>query len=390
MSASSLAEQLLQAVEGMHPAIRDAADDIDAQRTLPDWLLQKLADAGVFRMLAGKEHGGLQADPVTTAKVIEAISRSNGSVGWIAMIFSITPFWVAAFLEDGVGQEFFRVDPPMLLGGTQVPHGRAVKTDGGWRLTGQWPFASGSNHANWLSTGSWMYEGSEPILEESGSAMWRLFLSPASNCQILDTWHTTGLKGTGSHDYTMEDVFVPDRLVVKHPAQGEPIRTEAHYAYPGMSVPMMSAVSLGIAQAAVDSLNELLREKLDRRNARPVWGDLDKQTDLAKTEFLVGSARAYMYENLSQLWAQVQEGNEIPLDLRGRFRTACTSAVTASIQAVDLAYAAAGASSIYASSDLERCFRDVHTAAAHAFVRPATLSDGGKLLLGQEPDFKMF
>lgn len=111
---------------------------------------------------------------------------------------------------------------------------------------------------------------------------------------------------------------------------------------------------------------------------------------MAKTEFLVGSARAYLYDNLGQVWARIQKGVEIPRDLRGRLRTACTSAVAASIQAVDLAYAAAGATSIYASSDLERCFRDVHTAAAHAFIRPATLADGGKLLLGQEPDFKMF
>jgi alkylation response protein AidB-like acyl-CoA dehydrogenase len=390
MTAGSQAEQLLQTVEELLPAIQEAAPDIDAQRTLPDWLVRQLTDAGVFRMLVGVEHGGLGTDPVTTAKVIEAISRANASVGWVAMILSVTPYWVAACLEDGVDQEFFQVDPPVLIGGTQVPHGRAVKTEGGWRLTGQWPFASACHHTNWLSTGSWMYEGDEPMLEETGSPMWRLFLSPASSCRILDTWHTTGLRGTGSHNYTMTDVFVPDRLVLKHPAQGEPLRTESHYAYPGVSVPMLSAVSLGAAQAAVDGLMELLREKVDRRNNRPVSGDLEKQVDLAKVEYLVGSARAYLYDNLSQVWLKVQQGQEIPLDLRGRLRTACTSAVMASIQAVDLAYAAAGATSIYTSSSIERCFRDVHTAAAHAFIRPATLADGGKLLLGQEPDFKMF
>ena len=241
-----------------------------------------------------------------------------------------------------------------------------------------------------MSTGSWMYEGDEPILEENGSPMWRLFLCPAASYQILDTWHTTGLRGTGSHDYTMEDVFVPDRLVIKHPAQGKPRRAEPHYSYPVMSVPMISAVSLGAAQSAVDGLNQLLRKKVDRRSSRLVSSDLEKQVDLAKTEFLVGSARAYLYDNLGQVWGLVRQGKDIPMDLRGRLRTACTSAVTASIQAVDLAYAAAGATSIYTSSELERCFRDVHTAAAHAFVRPATLADGGKLLLGQEPDIRMF
>lgn len=390
MTAGSQAERLLNAVEELLPAIRAAAPEVDAQRTLPDWLVRQLTDAGVFRMLVGVEHGGLETDPVTTAKVIEAISKANASVGWVAMILSVTPYWVAACLEDGVDREFFQVDLPVLIGGTQVPHGRAVKSEGGWRLTGQWPFASACHHTNWLSTGSWMYERDKPVLEENGSPMWRLFLSPASSCRILDTWHTTGLRGTGSHDYTMTDVFVPDRLVLKHPAQGKPRRTEPHYAYPGVAVPMLSAVSLGAAQAAVDDLVELLRDKVDRRNNRPVSGDLEKQVDLAKAEYLVGSARGYLYDNLRQVWSTVQQNKEIPLDLRGRLRTACTSAVTASIQAVDLAYAAAGATSIYTSSNLERCFRDVHTAAAHAFIRPATLADGGKLLLGQEPDFKMF
>jgi len=394
MAVGSHVNQLQQAVETLLPAIREAAAEIDDQRTLPEWLIQGLADAGVFRMLLGKEQGGLGLNPVTTAGVIETISRANGSAGWVAMILSVTPFWVAAYLEESAVREFFgadsHTDTPVLIGGSQVPHGRAIKTSGGWRLTGQWPFASGCNHANWVTTGSWMFEGEEPVLDESGNPMWRLFLSPASGCQILDTWHTTGLRGTGSHDYTMEDVFVPDHMVMLHPAQGRSSRANPHYRYSGMAVPMMSAVSLGIAQAAVDSLNRLLREKVDRRSSRPASSDLDKLSDLAKTEFMVGSARVYLYENLSQIWNLVQERKEVPMDLRGRFRTACTSAVTASVQAVDLAYATAGASSIYTSSDLERCFRDVHTAAAHAFVRPITLADGGKMLLGQEPDFMMF
>ena len=390
MTAVSQVKQLLQTVEDMLPEIRDAAAEIDAQRTLPKWLVQKMADAGVFRMLLAEEHGGLEAGPVTTSKVIERISSASGSVGWVAMIFSATAHWVAGYLDAGVSREVFPVNSSVTLAGTQVPHGRAVKTEGGWRLTGQWPFASGCHHADWLSTGSWMYDGNKPMMEDNGSPMWRLFLSLASSCKILDTWHTTGLRGTGSHDYTLEDIFVPDRLVIKHPAQDRPHRSELHYAYPGISVAMMSAVSLGIAQAALDGLKELFREKVDRRNNRPVFGDLEKQGELAKTDFLVGSAKSYLYDNLGEIWGRVQEGEQVPMDLRGRLRTACTSVVTASVQAVDLAYASAGATSIYASSNLERCFRDVHTAAAHAFVRPATMADGGKLLLGLEPDSKMF
>ena len=137
MTSGSQVKQLIQAVESMLPAIRETATDVDAQRTLPDWLVHQLVHAGVFRILLGKEHGGLNADPVTTAKVIEAISSAHASVRWVAMILSATPYWVAAYLEDDVGREFFRDDPRVVIGGTPVPHGRAVKTEGGWRLSGQ-------------------------------------------------------------------------------------------------------------------------------------------------------------------------------------------------------------------------------------------------------------
>ena len=219
---------------------------------------------------------------------------------------------------------------------------------------------------------------------------WRVFYTPIGDCRILDTWYSTGLRGTGSHDYTMDDVFVPDRLVSPHPLRAPSLRSSRHYTYGAMVVAVMAAVALGAARGAIDSLLEILAEKRDLPSSRPASSNTDKQADLGAAEALVGSARAYLYDVLAQVWAKITTGEPLPSELRGRFRLACTNAATASVAAVDRVYRAGGTDSIYISSPAERLFRDVHTIAAHVAMRPSTFADGGALLLGQRPTIPGF
>ncbi len=394
-SIVSASSDLLAAAETMLPEIRDAADEIDAARRVPDWLADRLASAGFFHLLTGQEHGGLGADPVTAARVIETLSTASPSVGWVTMIIATASFWTVRMVPDEVRRDIFaEVAPgeiqPTVIAGTLVPHGRAVRVDGGWRLSGQWPFASGCHHATWLPSASWLYDENGPIIDDNGVPQWRAFHLPASKCVILDTWHTSGLRGTGSHDYTMKDVFVADSYVKRHSLLEESVLPDPRYTYAAFNVPMLSAVALGAARGAVDALVELFGGKVDRRNQRPVAGAFDKQADLGMAEALAGSARAYLYDTTAQAWELISAGKELPRELRAGMRLACTHAVTASVQAVDRAHMAGGASSIYVSSPLDRYFRDVHSVAAHAFVRPPTMADGGQLLLGQEPAFRVF
>ncbi len=386
---------LLAAAEAMLPEIRALADDIDSARRLPDALAERLAGAGFFHLLTGREHGGMAADPVTAARVIETLSTASPSVGWVTMILATASFWTVRIAPEEVRREIFaEVSPgeiqPAVIAGTLVPHGRAVRVGGGWRLSGQWPFGSGCHHATWLPTAAWLYDDSGPIVDDDGAPQWRAFHVPASECVILDTWHTSGLRGTGSHDYTMEDVFVADSYVKKHSLLEEAVLPDRRYVYPAFNVPMLSAVALGAARGAVDALAELFGGKVDRRNQRPVAGAFDKQADLGLAEALAGSARAYLYDTTARAWDLISAGEKLPRELRAGMRLACTHAVTASVQAVDRAHQAAGASSIYVSSPLDRYFRDVHSVSAHAFVRPATMADGGQLLLGMEPGFRVF
>ena len=386
---------LLAVAEAMLPEIRGAADSVDEGRRLPGWLAERLAEAGFFHLLTGSEHGGVDADPVTAAKVIETLSTASPSVGWVAMILATASFWTVRIAPEEVRREIFLpVSPgqiqPTVIAGTLVPHGRAVRVDGGWELNGQWPFASGCHHATWMPTAAWLYDNDGPIRDANGAPEWRAFHLPASQCSILDTWYTSGLRGTGSHDYTMEDVFVADNYVKKHSLLEEALLPGRRYAYAAFNVPMLSAVALGAARGAVDALTELFGGKIDRRNQRPVAGAFDKQADLGLAEATAGSARAYLYDTTARAWDMVIAGKEMSRELRAGMRLACTHAVLASVDAVDRAHLAAGASSIYSASPIDRFFRDAHAVSAHAFVRQATMADGGQLLLGLEPAFRVF
>ena len=394
-ASMSSSHDLLADAEAMLPEIHAAADEVDEGRRVPDWLAKRLNDAGFFHLLTGREHGGMAADPVTAAKVIETLSTASPSVGWVTMILSTASFWTVRMAPEEVRREIFadvslgQVQPEVIAG-TLVPHGRAVRVEGGWRLSGQWPFASGCHHATWMPTAAWLYDGDGPIRDANGVPEWRAFQLPASDCTILDTWYTSGLRGTGSHDYTMEDVFVADTWVKKHSLLEEAVLSDRRYTYAAFNVPMLSAVALGAARGAVDSLVELFGGKVDRRNQRPVASAFDKQADLGMAEATLGSARAYLYDTTARAWDLIVAGRELPRELRAGMRLACTHAVLASAEAVDRVHLAAGASSIYSSSPIDRFFRDAHAVSAHAFVRQATMADGGQLLLGQEPAFRVF
>ena len=384
-----LRESLIDSALSLLPEIQGMADEIDDARRLPDRLVDKLADAGFFRMTLDRELGGLEADPLTAAQVVETLSKVSPSVGWVVMIVASTNFWAARTLPDEAVREVFTPGAAVNVTGNLVPHGRAVKADGGWRVSGQWPLGSGCHHAHWAASGGWLHDERGPIIED-GVPAWRVFYAPIGDCRILDTWYSTGLRGTGSHDYTMDDIFVPDRLVTRHPLRAPSLRSSRHYAYSAVVIASMASVALGAARGAIDSLLEVFGEKQELPSSRLASSIFDKQADLGAAEALVGSARAYLHDTLPQVWDRVIAGEPLTSELRARFRLACTNAATASVAAADLVYRAGGTDSIYTSSPVERLFRDAHTVAAHVAMRPSTLADGGALLLGQQPNIPGF
>lgn len=373
---------LIESARQIAASIPALSGQMDELRKLPDPLPQQLAEVGFYRMMLAEEFGGLGCDPITATRVIEIISAANGSVGWVVFITVGTAHWVTAMIGDAAAEEMFGQEEEGVVVGTLGPLGKAVRTKGGVQVTGRWPFGSGCQVANWLASGCVLYDGDEPVMDDAGREEIRLILTPSSDCIIMDTWDTTGLRGTASNDYTIDDVFVPVHRVLDHPFKSKPRRPDPLSAYYPLSAPLMSAVFTGVARGAVEELKRSLGARMESAKEEPAAETL---AGLGKAEALVGSASSYMYDALERVWATVVGGEQPSRELRGQFRGALTHAAQASVQAVDLAFRTAGSAAIYKKNPLERHFRDIHAAASHAMFRAGTMAESGRLLLGSEP-----
>ncbi|MET0495554.1 MAG: acyl-CoA dehydrogenase family protein [Actinoplanes sp.] len=354
---------LLDDLRKLQPEIRALAPRIERDRAVPATLIDRLAALGVFRLTAPRAAGGLEVTPVELAEVCEELGYADGSVGWCSMIGAATGM-ALAHVPEGIAADLLR-DPRFLIAGVAAPMGRATAADGGYRVTGRWPFASACRQATWLVGGV--------ILE--GPAF-RLAIMDPADLTIHDTWDTAGLRGTGSHDIEATDVFVPaDRTfsLAEPPTQPGPL-----YAFPPLSLLSLgiAAVALGIARAAITDFGDLARAKRNPATGEPITTRAAIRTALAEAEALRASGLAYL---LSELAAPA--GADAPR--RARLRLAITTATRNAARAVDLVYHAAGGSAVYMSSPLQRAFRDVHTATQHAMVSTDVLETAGAVLLGE-------
>ena len=242
---------IVQATRALMPRIRECADQIEREGRLPAELVRALAEAGVFRMLAPRAIGGAEVDPLTQLEVVETLSQADGSVGWCAMIGS-GGGWMTAFLPREVGYELVGRDPYFVQAGSLglPPGARAVAVDGGYRVSGRWAFASGCLHAKWLNGHTVVLDGDTPRLRPDGSPVTRVMIFPADEAKIIDTWSVMGLRGTGSNDFEVQDLFVPAErsfaLFGDQPYHDGPLYRARFFFL------AHAAHALGIARAAID------------------------------------------------------------------------------------------------------------------------------------------
>src|SRR5438445_2508327 len=292
---------LLDAVRAIAPRIRAAADRIEHDRRVPLELVRALTEAGVFRMCVPRTCGGSEVEPATMIGVLEAIAEADGSAGWSAMI-GTTSGVAAAYLPADAAREIYgRAD--VVTGGVFAPQGRAVVVDGGYRVTGRWPFASGCEHCAWLMGGSVVVENGAARQLPSGMPDSRLMLFPASDARIIDTWTVSGLRGTGSHDIAVDDLFVPASrslsLITDRPRERGPL-----YAFPvfGLLALGIAAVALGIARRALDELVALAGAKTPTGSRRLLAERPVIQAEVARAEATLGAARAILAETVGGAW----------------------------------------------------------------------------------------
>lgn len=384
--ANLTGEEILANAIALGPEIRAAADEIEAGRRLPLWLVEKMKVAGVFRMPMPRAWGGPEVDPLTQIRIVEELSAANASVGWCAMIGADAGYFTA-FLDDAVGRALYS-DLDAVTGSSTRPTGRAEIVPGGYRVSGRWQLSSGCQHSAYLVAACFVFHDDVQQFVDDGSPEAHLFILPADQCEIIDTWTTTGLRGSGSHDFAITDQFVP----VEHTfnVRTSPVlRDGPLYRLPHMFIINGAGVPLGNGRAAIDALVELAETKrtLTRTGLRDeAW----VQSAVGRAEMLLSGARSFVYEAVGEVWEALLREEPLTLRQRARFRLALAASSELSLQAVDLMYQAAGGTSIYARSPLDRIFRDAHTVHQHITNSPKVFEQAGQLLLGVDGGFPNF
>jgi alkylation response protein AidB-like acyl-CoA dehydrogenase len=377
-------EALVGAAQLLGPLLRENAEAGEHARQLPDSTAHALTEAGFFALCRPQELGGLEAEPPTVLAVVEELARHDASAAWCALNCGIAGV-LQSFLGEDAAIEVGS-GPNTVVNGVIAPSGRAVRTDGGYRVTGRWSFVSNCHRCDWIAPSSIVFQGDTMSAGPDGPEIVMTWLE-ASDYRIIDTWDTAGLRATGSHDVEVAEVFVPEHRIIPVPLP-DPVLDGPLFRFPvvGLWSVGLAAAALGIARAAIDEVRALATTKTPFGMMSTLSTRTTAQLDVCEALALVGSARALLVEETTSLWATVRQGAPVTPEQRGLLRIAATHATAASARAVDRMYTTAGGTALFAASPLQRCLRDVHAITQHHFVAPPTLEMVGKILLGVESD----
>jgi indole-3-acetate monooxygenase len=372
----------VERAQALAPIVAQWRDLGEQERHMPRPLFEALRDAGLFRMSAPKAVGGAEVDEEAVLQAIEELARQDGSVGWNVMIASNAAI-AASYLPAATLRKVYCGGPSTVIAGALLPQGAAIPVPGGFRLTGRWTLASGCHQADWMAGSSAVTMHGTPRLRPDGRPDIRTFFLPVGACEILDTWHTSGLRGTGSHDWQVTDIFVPEEqsfpILRDGPPEPGALSTRDFVAYAG---PRVAAVALGIARDAIDAFTALARTKTPVLATSTLATQHTTHERVGRAEALLRAGRAFLYETVRELPYNPTYSEALNDDLRACIRLASAHAAQSAAEAVDLMCNAAGTTAIYASSRLERCFRDVHVAIQHAVVAPSNIEMVGQYCLG--------
>jgi alkylation response protein AidB-like acyl-CoA dehydrogenase len=365
--------------------IKARAAEIEKARRLPADLAAMLAKAGLFRLAVPREIGGLEADPTTLFRVIETVAEADASVSWCLMI-GATSGVSAAYLSTSVAREIFG-QPESIVGGVYAPMGRAVEDGDDYILNGRWQWASGSINCTWLMGGAVIVADGQPRRLPNGAPDARMLLFPAPAAQLIDTWHVSGLCGTGSGEIQVTDVRVPKArslsLVIDKPVAKGPL-----YAFPvfGLLALGIAAVLLGNAESSVEELIELAGGKKPQGSSRVLGERATAQAVLADAVARLRSARAFYYNAVESAWDKAQTEGTMPIDMRANLRLAATHTARTCAAVTRDMYELGGGSSVFLSSPLQRRFRDAYVGIQHMMVAPQTHELTGRFLMGLPTD----
>jgi len=381
-----------RAAMALRPVIRSYREEIEREQRLPKALVEQFHAAGFYSLVIPRELGGLQADPLTYLRVVELLAEGAGSAGWNIANNSIGQLVTLGLPDEGV-REIYAHGADTVIAGTAVQGGgRAVPVDGGYRVTGRWQFGSGCQESAWMLGSFQILDGAEPRRRPDGaSAYWR-GVFPRSEAHVVEgSWDVTGLRGTGSFDWTVEDVFLPERRTMVH--AGVPLDNQwsrwpgISYALPAQAWvgPHHSAVITGIARAGIDALIELAAGKTPRGRTGLLCENPQVQDAVGRADAILNAGRAYRSSTIADLWNTIAAGEETTREQRARCRLAGAYAADSARAAMDLMYRHGGSTSFERESRLAECWRDLHVVGQTVTLAPEWYPIGGRIFLGMDP-----
>jgi alkylation response protein AidB-like acyl-CoA dehydrogenase len=378
---------LLDAARALAPELSERALEAERQRTLPIDLVDRARAAGLFHLAMPAALGGHESDPITMFEVIEELSRADGSAGWTVFIGNSTAF--VAWLDPGVAKEIVGTRGDFITTGVFAPTGTACPaggSDDAYLVEGRWTFNSGCPHADWFMNGVLVKDGDAPRMI-GDRPDWRFAFYPASEGEIVDTWHVAGLRGTGSHDVVASGVRVPRERTIApffEPAKFDgPIY---RLPFPVFLATFLAAFPLGVARRALDEFAVLAHKKSrSLPPGVPLCEDEAVEVEFARAEAAVRSARAFVVESIGAAYDAVLAGDEVSMAQRADVLGATLHAARSARAAADTVFALAGGGALYDASPLQRCVRDLMAGTQHMFYGAARWKTVARVQLGMDP-----
>ena len=362
------------------PMIRSCADEIDAQRELPRPLFEALADAGMFQLVLPRSLGGFELDLPTYVQVIEEIGKADASTGWIVNQGAIFATY-AARMPPAVARAIWVDTPRAVVANTPASTAKAIVVPGGYRVTGRQGFSTGCRHASWLAAHAQIFENGQLRLDR-GQPEARYMFVPAAEAELLDTWRVRGMRGTGTHHFAVNDVFVPAERTVPS-ATATAVESGPLYRIPRTLCFASGdgAVALALARSCLDTFFELAGTKTPRTMQAMLRDQPMVQAAVGRAEADLRCGHAFLTHAVREIWAAAQ-ASAIALDHRADLRLAATHAIRLAVGIVDTVYSFAGATAVYEDHLLQRHFQDIHVISQHLQGRLAHYEMIGRFWLG--------
>jgi 3-hydroxy-9,10-secoandrosta-1,3,5(10)-triene-9,17-dione monooxygenase len=365
------AADVLGAVTDLLPILRERAQETEDLRRIPDETVKSLQATGFFRLLQPHRYGGVEASPVDFYRGVRLIASACGSTGWVSSVLGVHP-WQLALFDEKAQDEVWGEDTATLISSSYAPMGRAKVVDGGFTFSGRWSFSSGCDHAQWVFLGGL-------VMGDEGTPVdFRTFLLPRADYEIDDVWDTIGLRGTGSNDIIVSDVFVPEYRTLSFMdtgrcvCPGQQINSAPLYKLPFASVfsCSISVPVIGMAAGAYEAYVGWTRERVRASTGGKAADDSFNQLRIAEASSKIDGAVLQIERNMTESLEHATAGDKIPMPLRIRVRRDQVNATSSAIQAVDRLFESAGGRALKVGTPIQRFWRDAHAGRVHAINDP--------------------